>query len=260
MTIETRSQFYYIDDIDIFNRYLNFKEDGNPDELSAQIAVGSYSMEDLATQIQLALNDAGTQSYSVTLDRTNRYYTISAATNFELLVATGTQAGSSVFSLIGFTGSDRSGTNTYTSDTSAGAVYRPQFPFQNYTGFEDWQESTNAKINESGSGKIETVSFGQRKFSEFDIMYITNRSQGKDSILENNQSAVEEARAFFVAITQKGDFEFMPDRDDPNTFYTVLLESLPSQADGTGFRLQEMFSENLIGYFSIKRIKLRLVV
>ena len=260
MTIQTRSSFYYIDEISIFNRILNFKEDGNPDELTAEIAIGSYSMNDLAQAVQLALNDAGSQEYTVTLDRTTRFYTISAATNFELLVDTGSAAGASAYSLLGFTGSDLSGTNTYTSDSAAGTVFNPQYLFQNYIQFDDWQEATHAKVNESGSGIIETVSFGQRKFSQFDLMFITDIPQNDSkSPIENNPTGVADARAFFVFATKKGDFEFMPDRDNPAFFCTVLLESLPRHKDGTGFTMQEMYSRNLAGYYTVRDVKLRLV-
>jgi hypothetical protein len=60
-------------------------------------------------------------------------------------------------------------------------------------------------------------------------------------------------------MTTKAPFEFMPDEDVPATFYSVICESTPGFSDGTGFKLMEMTSQKLIGYYDSGMIKLRVL-
>ena len=103
MTIKTKSVFYYVDGISSENNLMNFKEPTQANvEITAQLLVGTYSMSQLATEIERGLNDIGDNTYTVTFDRDTRFLTIGADAEFELLVTTGANVGISVWGLIGF--------------------------------------------------------------------------------------------------------------------------------------------------------------
>lgn len=252
MTIKTTPIFYLIDAINGDNRILNFVEPNVPPglELTATLAVGSRAMEQLMTEVARALNDSGQQNYTVTLDRNTRLVTISSDDTFELLVQTGSQVGSSPFSLLGFTGSDRTGASSYEGDTPIGSTYVPQFAPQSFLAFEDNNEGIQTSLNESASGVVEVVTFGARRLMEMELRFITDRPQGKGAYIQNNPNAVQEARDFLEFLITKSNLEFMKDINDRNTFDTVILERTQQARDGTSYRLQEQIDEGFADYFS----------
>lgn len=257
MTIRTKSIFYWIDNVTDENYRLDFNE--GVGELTAAVDFGAYSIEQLMNKVASALNDEGDNDYSASFDRTTRLVTISADNNFDLLVNSGT-GGVSIFELLGFTGSDRTGDDSYTGNNKIGYYYRPQFFLQDFIDHEDYQESVQAVVNEAASGVIETVSFGSRQFFEMNITLInSNPDISKDSIVEGNSAGVEEARVFLRFCIKKGPLEFMPDRDALASFDTVLLESTPGNKDGVGYKLKELVSRGLAGYFETGRLKFRKV-
>ena len=246
MAITTRSAFTYGHTIDDDNQYINFSENG-VDELAATIDIGSYTLNDFADKIAQALNEIGDNTYSVTLDRDTRLYTISADNNFDLLVTTGTQTAISAFSLMGFT-SNKTGSDSYESDVASGFVYYPQAPLKNYAQFDDIEEAVQAKVNESTDGStIEIVSFGQRNFMRCNIKYATNIIN--QNYIEDNATGVSDLRTFMRYVTKKRPVEFIPDRQDFDTYESCLLESTPRSKDGVGFEIRELYSEGLAYYF-----------
>jgi hypothetical protein len=254
--ISTKSVFYYINGVSSDNFYLDFDEGSG--ELSAEVESGNYTMAELASQVEAALNSAGTQAYSVTFNRQARSFTIAAPGNFDLLITTGTHVGVDVFSLIGFTGADLTGADSYTG-VAAGRAYLPQFRLQSYVDQDDLRKSIQPSVNKSASGIIEVVRFGIEKFYEFNIMFITDIEQGNLSLIETNLSGVSDARDFLRFITTKSEFEFMPDRDNRNNFYTVLLESTDEASDGTGYRLKELYTKNLPYYYETGKLVFRVM-
>lgn len=257
MTIQTNSSFYYIEAINSENNLMNFIEPNKDNvELTATLLVRSYSLNDLATELERALNDSGLNTYTVTLDRNTRKYTISADDDVNLLVTTGSNSGLSVYSTIGFT-SDKTGGDTYESDTEAGSEYKPQFKLQSYVDAINRVESIGASVNESGSGIIEIVTFGRRNFYEFNIKYITSLLRDKGSPIENNPNGEQDARDFLNFCIGKEILEFMPDRNDKNTFVRILLETTPESKQGVNFILKEI--RGLNGYFETGRLEFRKV-
>jgi len=256
MAITTRSSFIYGHTITDDNAYINFMEDGIT-ELTAIIDVGSYTISQFVDKVAIALNEVGDSTYTVTLDRDTRKITITADANFDLLVTTGTQAGISAFSLIGFT-TDRSSALTYEGDTASGSIYYPQYNLQEYVSFEDIEEAVQSKVNESSSGEIEVVSYGTRNFSEFNIKYATDIT-GQGAI-DNNATGVSDLRAFMQYITKKRPIEFLPDKSDTNIFYSTLLESTSTSKDGTGFTLKELYSQKLANYFETGKLVFRKLI
>lgn len=236
--IETKSVFYYGFTVTANNFAIDF--DDGLGETEADIKLSNYTFTTLADAIALALNNAGTQVYTVTTDRDNRFYTISAPSNFDLLVTTGQRAGVSIWSTIGFT-SDKTGSNTYTSDVAAGFEYLPQFRLQNFTPTENFRKKVEAKVNQSATGIVEVITFGQVNYTQFEITNITEYPQNNRGGIDNDPNAVTNARNFLEAITDKQIVEFMRDRDNRNlNVESLLIEKTPESGVGVDFRLKEI--------------------
>jgi hypothetical protein len=257
MSLTTRSIFYYGFDSASDNNLLNFNEGSG--ELTATIDISSYSLTEYLEKVKNALDTAGTQVYSVSIDRDTRLVTISATSNFDLLVSSGSNVGNDPFSLLGFTGADRTGTNSYTGDTAIGTVYEPQFILQDHIASGNSQQSIDATVNRSANGIVEVIRFGVEKFVQFNIKFITDLAQDGSCILTNNSSAVSEAQAFMQHITQKKPIEFMPDKSNRATFEELLLESTSNSPTGTGYELREQYNNGLPGYFDTGIMKFRVI-
>lgn len=247
MTVQTRSKFYYGIEVTTANNSINFDESSG--ELLAELNVGTYSLTDLTTEIARAMNQAGTLDYTVTVNRTTRIITIAATGTFDLLFSSGTNVTTSAGPLIGFDAVDVTGAATYDGNNGAGSEFIPQFYLQNYVPFENFKEFVFGKVNESASGQVETVSFGTKRFLQCNITLITDLPQGDTGPIENNASAVSQVLDFLDFVTNKGDVEFMPDRDTPATFTKCVLESTPISSDGIGYRLTELTNINIAGYY-----------
>ena len=254
--IDTFSKFYFIDKVDVGNFYVDFNEGLGP--IFAEVESGSYSPTNLAIAVQAALNDAGTLDYTVTFNRSDRTFTISANANFSLLTSTGVHLGEDIFSLIGFFGSDKTGASTYTGSPAA-EVYSPQFKLQDYVDIEDLQKSVSASVNKSASGLVEVVKFGVEKFFEFNIMFATDIDQGGTGPIRTNLNGVNDLRNFMRFAVNKTDLEFMPDESNLANYFTVLLESTEEDRNGTGYRLKEMYSKGLPYYYETGKLVFRLV-
>lgn len=253
--IKTTPVFYFDFRITAESFYLNFIDDLL--EIAAELRPGNYSAENLAIEVSRAMSDAGGQDYTCTFNRTTRQFTISAAAPFDLLTTSGANAGLSAFSTLGFMGADLVGLATYTGET-AGKEFIPQFPPQDYIGFDDFKEFAEAKINESASGEVEVYSIGQRSFMEFNLTLATNIDQGRTGIIRTDSQGVFKLRQFLAYCITKGDLEFMPDQSDRSTYQTIILESTPSSSSGTGYRLEELYGRGLPEYFETGKLKWRL--
>lgn len=256
MALDTFSIFYYGFTIDSTNQNLNFNEGSG--ELTAVLTPGTYAMDEMRLVIKTAMDAVGVNEYTVTIDRATRAFTIaSIGNNFDLLLSSGSQVGTSPFTLLGFSqGVDLTGTDTYTSATAAGDFYEPQFKLQDYVDPEMFQERIDATNNESASGKIESVAFGTRKFINLSVKFVTNIPMD-NKVIKNNPTGKSDLERFLQDIIKKGKFEFMADIDDRDTFTTVLVESLPGNNKGTGYRLTELVGQNLPGIFEVNNIRLR---
>lgn len=254
MAVGTFSTFYYGQSVTNENFYLNFKE-GAP-ELSASIQIGSYSITDFLVAVKTALDVAGALVYTVSVDRSTRLITISSTATFELLVTSGSQVGQSIWSLLGFSGADRTGASTYTGNLPCGSQYKTQFKLQDFTHSDDFQTKVDPTVLESASGTVETVNFGTRKIYEMSFKFITDKP-GDNYVIRNNQNGVSDARTFLQYITQKKPFEFMQDSGNTASFKKVILEATPTSVDGTGYKLVELVSQNLPGYYEINNVQMR---
>jgi len=258
MALFTKSKFYFDFVVTTADFVVPFDEGSG--ELSAEVVVGSYAMSDLPAAIATAMNEAGTQTYTVTVDRDTRKFNIAASSNFDLLWSSAVVT-TLINDIIGFDVTDLTGTNTYEGQNSAGSEYLPQYKLQDYVDFEDNQSASNSTTHQSASGKVQTVNFGQVKIMESNITYATDISMPKaDSPIENNPNGIADLRAFMEFATKKSDIEFMPDRDTTATFTKCLLESTKESKDGTAFRLKELYQSGLTNYFETGRLQFREVV
>lgn len=259
MALTTRSQFYYGVEITSANNLIDFRE-GAPN-LVATLRIGAYSLTDLAVEVARALNAAGDMDYTVTLDRDTRALTIAASGAFDILAGTGISLGASALPTLGFdSGSNYTAaiSHSYTGN-AVGSVYRPQFILQNHVSSEDFRRAADATVNRSASGRVEIFSFGEEKFVEFNIRYATDIAQPAGGPIENDATAIEKLRLFLRHLTSKFPVEYMPDRDDPDTFETLILEKTPEDSKGVGYRLRELYGEGLPGYFETGVLTLRVI-
>lgn len=256
--IFTRSMFYYGHTVDETNYKIDFKEGADP-VLVAEVAIGEYTPTDFCTAVARALNLVGTFDYTVTFNRTTRIITVTAVGgSFVLLAATGDNAANSTLPLMGFTADSALATSAV-GTAASGFVWRPQFKIQDFVDFQDQQEAVDGVSRESTSGKVESVRFGTTYFMDARFTFITDIPQPGNNGIESNTSGVSEARDFMEYATTRADLEFMPDRDDVNTYVKCILDSTPESKDGISFKLKEQYSKGLIGYWDTGVLKFRLV-
>lgn len=256
--IKTRSAFYYGHKIDQNNLYLDFQENGGP-ALVAQIKIGEYAFKDFLDAIASAMNEAGSQVYTVTANRKTRIISISAATTtFKLLAGTGNNVGRGPWSLIGIS-SDTGLSLTHIGTLASGEAWKPQFFTQDFIDFENNQSAIDGTIRQSTSGKVEAVKFGIKKIMECSFKFITNIPQIDNNLIENSQTAVDDVRAFLEYATNKYDLEFIPDRDNPDVFVRCILESTEESQDGLAFKIKEEYPAGLPGYFRTGLLRFRKV-
>lgn len=255
MALSTRSAFLFGFDITASNKYLDFQEGAT--EYNAEIILGAYTLDGLATAVEVAMNALTSNNYVVTVDYATRTITIAGDATFSLLVTTGTNTAVSIFSLLGFT-SDKSGASTYSGDTTTGSQYLPQFNLQNYTPFEHIERSTGAQVNQSASGVVEIVEYSRVNFMESNIKYITNiTSQG---VIDNNANGVTDYLTFIQYGVKKKPLVFIKDIADYTTYVNCIIESTPESGVGIEFKLKELTSQNLPGYYESGTLTFRKLV
>lgn len=257
MSLTTFSVFYTSLTIDSTNNKINFNEGSG--ELTATLDSGTYSLTDLMTAVKTAMDAVGTLVYTVSVDRDSRIVTISSTSNFDLLISTGTNVPVGAWTILGFTGgADLTGATTHSGSTAIASEYIPQFILQDYipSGYD--REKISPTINESADGTIEVVSFGTRDFITCSFKFITDKvTDGK--IIRYNPTGVADFRAFMDNAIEKGTLEFMPDKDNRSTYFSVILETTPTNANGTGYMLNELVGSNLPFFYEINKVKFRVV-
>lgn len=254
--ISTYSKFYYGIEITSDNKYLDFDEGAG--EINAYINVGFHSLDDLRNEIETALNTFGINSYTVTCNRDTRKFTITSDSAMDMLWDTGLNSASSVGTTIGFNvGSDDLAATSFVSDNAIGSVYSPQFKLQDYISSDDYRMLRNATKNKSAIGLVEVINFGTEKYFEFSIKFATNIYQPSSGPIINDSAGVQNLRAFMQYIIKGAQIEFMPDKNDEDTYYKLLLDTTSSEGSGMGYKLQEQYGRGLVGYFETGILKFR---
>lgn len=255
MGIKTYSAFVYGHTVTDDNKYINFSEGSG--ELSAEIEIGSYTLDAYRDAVGLALNGAGSLDYTVTVDRATRKLTVSASANFDLLIASGFQLSISAFPLMGFTGADLTGQASYQGDISSGRYFEPQLFLQSFVDFKDNVKTLDASVNQSASGAVEVVSYGTVKFMECNITLQTNIPQGKGSVLKSDVAGYDNLRSFLSYCITKAPIEFIPDVNAPSIYTDCLLESTRESKDGVDFTVKELYSRGFSEYYESGLITFR---
>lgn len=256
-SINTLSVFYFGTTITIDNKYLNFDE--GLGELAAEIPVNDYSLEEFAAIIAESMTLTGTQTYTCTVDRDTRKLTISAPANFTIMTGTGSQIGSSPFTLMGFTQvTDYTGSNSYEGDVGAGFEYRPQLTLNQYIQPEDYEVKESAVVNMSANGVVQTLQFGDGQRMECNIRGASNVLNIKTSPFFENATGIQALRDFMKFLITKSKIEFMPDVDTRGTFYKLLLESTEGDRSGTKFIIRNMEGSN--NFYETGKLMFRKVI
>ena len=256
--IKTKSSFIYGFVVDAESTLLNFDEGSI--ELTAELNPGSYTLTTLGSEISRAFNAAGGLDYTVTVDRSTRKYTITSTGTLNLLCNSGSNIGLDGWGIIGFdTATDKTGSSSYEGENSTGSIFTPQYLLQDYVPLDNWQGFSASNVNESASGNTEDYSLGRRRFAEMNITNQNNGLAGAEagSYFEYDALGADNLRSFMEFAITKGPMEFLEDRDDLNTFFTILLESLKGSKDGTQFKLMEMFNKKRAGWFETGKLKFR---
>ena len=241
------------------NKYLNFEEDGALTNPKVGILnEGSYTLSEFGTELTRALNEGSeVNSYTFTLDRDTRKITIIGDTdNFTLLIASGDQLELSVFALAGFNGPDLSGAMSYEADSASGFQFIPQFKLQDYTPFEDIEETANASVNENTRGDVvEVINYGVINKMECNIMFQTDITP--QHAITEDANGVSKLRTFMQYLRTKGKVEFMEDVTQPSVFSKCILEKTRLDRKGLGFKLKDMRTVGWTNYFSTDPIEFR---
>jgi hypothetical protein len=243
--IPTLSSFYYGHEINASNNKVDFDEGGG--ELTATIASGGYTLTEFAVALQAALNDTGALTYTVTVDRATRKITIASTSNFELLVSSGTNVGTSAWALAGFTGADKTGASSYLGQSGSGSEFKPSFYLQDFVSKNDWQEAAYGVRNESSSGEIEVVRFGYKKRIQLNIVFQNDNAISSPTI--ESGSGLTALRSFMQYAIRLMPVEINYDRSTPAVFDKIRLESTASAQDGLGYKLKELYDVGLPDVF-----------
>lgn len=194
------------------NRSIDFKTSGGGPEKQATLRVGLYSVSSLKTEVQRAMAAADpANTYTVTINRTvsagtqNRITLATSGAFLSLLFATGTRTGSNAGSLLGYGAMDKTGATSYVSTNSVGTILLPSYPPQDFQPLGTIYDSKSS-INDSTSGKIETVSFTSFRNFEFRFRWI-----------EYGSSEFAGFQSFAQWILRGGPVEFVSDRADVST-------------------------------------------
>jgi len=260
VTIQTRCCFYYDFEITELNYAIDLDEGGG--ELQASLRQGFYTLEDLAVEAQRALNaSGGTYNYFVGVDRDSRLLTISEenSNTFSLLWSTGSRTGINAGAILSFSdAADLSGASTYTGTLPTGKVFEPQFLLQSYVDEENYQESISATRNESSAGIVEVCRFGTRKYVEFNITFQNNGKTTCGSPIEESATGYDDLVEFMKWVTKIGGVEMMKDRDNKLNYISLLIEKTPLNSRGTGYKLKELYTRGLPGFYETGVLRFRL--
>lgn len=255
MALSTFSKFWYGHTVDSTNYAIDFDEGGS--ELQASIDYGNYSPTEYLTAVKTALDAAGALTYTVSLNRSTRKITISSTANFTLRANTGTRASVSAWDMLGYTtASNKTGAATYTAQNETGDEYKPQAIMDQHIASENWREKNDAVVNESASGIVQVVYFGDVSYIQGNIRLSTDITSTQSQI-ETQANGVANLRAFMNYAISKAKFEFMPDRSTPTTYYKCILESTEKSKNGVAYQLKEL--KNASGYFETGKLVMRVL-
>lgn len=256
MALSTHSRFYYGWQITTSNRYLDFN-DGS--DKVAILDVGYYTSSDLATMIASKMNELSSTDFTVTFNRSTRKFTIAGSATFSLLAGSGDNVTLGVFTLLGYTATDKTGFATYLAQTTSGYEYTTQFFPQSYLPTSTNRNAIEGLVNKSSSGVIEVIKFGDERFMKLELLFITNIPQSPDSIIRSKSDGVEQYIQLIEWLTSKAPVEVMINELDVDTFQEFILESTEQDTQGLNYELTELYDKSLPLFYKSGRLTFRLM-
>jgi hypothetical protein len=256
MQLTNNSTFYYGWQITQFNRFLDFN-DGTL--RTATLDIGSYTSSGLATMIKKKMDALSTLDFTISFNRLTRKFTISATGSFSLPILSGTSSSLSVMPLLGFELSDLTGFSTYTGELESGFSYTTQFPIQSYKDTSINRKAIDGVINESTSGKIEVIKFGNNRFMEGEMLFITSVIQAAGSIIRSNPNGLAEYTQLIEWLTEKYPIEFMVSELNVDSFQEFILESSETDSKGLNYEIIELYDRGLADYYRSGKLTFRLL-
>lgn len=254
--LNTHSKFYYGWKITTANKYLDFNDGAVK---VAELKVGSYTSAALAIEIKKKLDALSSIDFTVSFNRTTRKFTISGTATFSLLCGSGVNTAQSPFDLLGYTAIDKTGAASYLAQNVSAYEYKTQFYLQSYKDTSTNRKAIDGTINKSASGTIEVIKFGNERFMECEMNFITNLIQETGSIVRTNQTGREDFIQFIEYCTEKSDIEFMKNENDPSEFQSFILESTEVDSKGLDYDLIETYDKGLPYYYKSGKLKFRLI-
>ena len=250
MVINTFSSFYYGQVVDSQAFIIPLNEGFG--EIPVEVQIGDYTLSTLANAVASALNEFGENTYTVSVNRLTRRYTISSDAPFDLLFGSSLNSEISIAPLIGFDLVDLTGLNEYEGQSASGSVYIPQFKLQEFVDFNLFRKSNFPTVRNSASGRVEVVKYADNNFMKCDISFVTDIVN--QSVIRNNPNGVSDAIDFMNFATNKKPLEFNYDFEDPSKFERCLLESTQQSREGTDFELSPLYSRGLTGYYELRNL------
>lgn len=254
--LNTNSKFYYGWKITTANKYIDFNDGAVK---VAELKVGSYTSSTLALEIKKQLDALSTIDFTVTFNRVTRKFTIAGTSTFSLLFGSGVNSAQSPFELLGYTGTDKTGASSYLAQNVSAYQYSTQFYLQSYKDTSTNRKAIDGVINKSASGAIEVIKFGNERFMECEMNFITNLPQEVGSIVRTNQTGREDFIQFIEYCTEKSEVEFMKNENDTTDFQSFILESTESDSKGLDYDLIETYDKGLPYYYKSGKLKFRLI-
>jgi hypothetical protein len=258
MSLTTYSIFYYGHIVTSENKYIDFKEGATT--YAASLPVGSYTLTRYCELIAEAMNDVGSYTYTCSVNRTTRIITISGSSAFDFLGSTGVNASQNICSLAGITAADSLATTSVVGASASGSYFEPQFTLQDHVATQNNKRALNAVVTKSASGnKVSVQSFGEERFLECSLKYITEIRQPTGQKLKTDTSALTNVRAFLDHCVEKRPIEYMANINDRDTYEKLILESTDIESDGSGYRLKELYDKGLPGYYDSGILKFKVI-
>lgn len=237
MALQDKSLFLYGFTIDDSNQNIPFKISGGGSELNAEVTPGDYTLSTLADAIETAMHEVDTSNvYTVTVNRTstgnlqNRITISTSGAFLSILFSTGSTAATSIRSVISFGSTDRTGATTYTNSLTSGTALQTAWYANNF----QWPTSYQRSI-----GNLSIAANGQKEFVYWSTQYFMTA----EFKWESEANVLAYWAPLITWMIQQRPFEFTPETNVPNTFYSVTLEKSSADGKGIGFLMKEMLPD-----------------
>ena len=237
MALKDKSLFLFGITINNTNQNLDFLNVSMGTQLTAVIPASYYTLATLASAIVLAMETADTaNTYTCTINRAvsgnlqNRITIATSGAFLSLLFSSGTNALTSITSMINFGSADLTGATTYTNALTSGTSLQTSFYGYNYTPPQAYQKNTG-DVTVSASGVKEGISWSIQQFIQVEFKY------------EPLASLLAYWDPFIQWMILQKPFEFTPETNVPTTVYSVTLEKSPGDGKGLGFIMKEILPD-----------------